>query len=96
MRKGRKLEALIGLAIDRVNSCLATLRRDLFIMTAKNTLVSSGRFSASVMQGLCGVQLWVPSPPALAKEAVMVGTWHRGQPVLISGYLRLLRPRVKV
>lgn len=48
-----------------------------FIMTAKNTLVSGGRISASVIQALCGLQLWVPSPPALATKAVTVGTWHR-------------------
>lgn len=57
------------------------------VTTAKKDWRVSGRISASGTQALCGVQLWVPSPPALARKAGMVRTWRRGQPVLMSGYL---------
>ena len=94
VRKGRKLEVLVGLAADSIDLCLATLGRDLsWLLKTTLALVAE---SASGIQALCSVQLWVPSPPALAKKAVMVGTWQKGQPVLISGNLLLSRPRVKV
>lgn len=66
------------------------------VTTAKKDWRVGGQISASVTQALCGVHLWVPSPPALARKAVTVGTWRRGHPVLMSGYLLLLRPKVKV
>lgn len=37
------------------------------VTTAKKDWRVSGRISASVTQALRGVQLWVPSPPALAR-----------------------------
>lgn len=65
-------------------------------MAAEKHLGTCGQIPTSGIQASCGVQLRVPAPPAVAKKAVMLGTWQRGRPVLTSGHLLLSRPRVKV
>lgn len=61
-RKRKKLEALLCLAEDKADLCLAMLRRDLSWLLKRTSFSDLGT-------------IWVPSPPALAKKAV---TWRLG------------------